>query len=106
MKNSERVMNTSKQNQKIARAVAEWAYSGKNWKVCRDIYEAYKNPSVYKVRAWERCKALCAEMGGFNLVISAAGVQTFSVVFTFTDEETGVVCYAYITRDYDRFCEA
>lgn len=106
MTNSERVANTSKRGQKIAREAAEFAYSGRNWKVCRDIYEAYKTPSVYKVRAFERCKALCAEMNGFDLVISAAGCQTFSVVFSFMDEETGVLCYAYITRDYDRFCEA
>ena len=106
MKNSEMVKNTSRKNQRIAREAAEYAYSGRSWKVCRDIYEAYKSPSVYKVRAFRRCQELCEEMNGFDLVIASHGVQTFSVVFTFINEETGVVCYAYITRDYDRFCEA
>ena len=94
---------TSRKDRKIAVEACEWAYSPRNWKLSRDIYEAYKTPSVYKVRAWERCKRLCAEMGGFDLAISAAGCQTFSVVFKYTDSETGELCCAYITRDYDRF---
>ena len=71
-----------------------------------DIYSAYKNPSVYKVRAWNWCKELCREMHGYDLIISAAGCQTFSVVFTFNERGTGRKCYAYITRDYNRFCYA
>ena len=95
---------TAKKDRRIARRAAEWAYSDRNWKHYHDIYEAYKNPSIYKVRAWNRCKDLCARMNGWGLTISAAGVQTFSVVFSYPDEVTGEICYAYITRDYDRFC--
>ena len=105
MKNSiSSVENTKKRDQKIARAAAEYAYSGKSWKACRDLYDAYKNPSIYKRRAFQRCVDLCNSMNGFNLLISSYGVQTFSVVFEYPDEETGELCYAYITRDYDRFC--
>ena len=98
------IENTSKKNQRIARDAASWAYSGRNWKNYKDIFEAYKNPSIRKVRAFEYCKNLCAELNGFDLVIPAAGCQTFSVCFKFYDE--GRLCYAYITRDYDRFCYA
>ena len=103
---NQKIKNTSKQGQRIARNAAEFAYSGRAWKQFRDIYEAYKNPSIYKVRAWNYCKELCKEMHGFDLVISAAGVQTFSVVFKFKERGTGRLCYAYITRDYNRFCYA
>lgn len=103
MKNNS-FMNTKPRDQRIARAAAEYAYSGKSWKVFTDIYQAYRTPSIYKVRAWNRCLELCREMNGYDIVISAAGCQTFSVCFKFTDPDTGRRCYAYITRDYDRFC--
>ena len=101
-----RIANTSTRGQKIARAAAEYAYSGKSWKNYKDIFEAYKNPSIYKIRAFENCKELCAKMHGFDLVISAAGCQTFSVCFKFRENGTRKLCYAYITRDYNRFCYA
>ena len=100
------IKNTSRKNQRIARAAAEYAYSGKSWKNYHDIFEAYKNPSVYKVRAFEYCKELCGKLHGYDLIISAAGCQTFSVCFKFRERGTGRPCYAYITRDYDRFCYA
>ena len=101
-----RIKNTSKQGQKIARAAAEFAYSGRSYKLYTDIYQAYKNPSIYKVRAWNYCKELCKRMHGFDIVIPAAGMQTFSVVFKFKERGTGRPCYAYITRYYSRFCYA
>jgi len=96
---------TKARDARIARAAATYAYSGKSWKCYHDIYEAYKTPSVYKVRAFWRCKNLCREFNGYDLVISAAGCQTFSVCFKFNAPD-GRLCYAYITRDYDRFCYA
>jgi hypothetical protein len=103
--NHERVINTTKQNQKIARAAAETAYSHRDW-TYETLWDAYEKPSFAKAKAWKYCVDLCREMGGFDMVISARNCMVFSVVFTFVDNETGVVCYAYITRDYDRFCEA
>ena len=102
----EMVMNTSKANQRIARAAAEFAYSGNKWNVCRTLDEAYGRYSTAKARAYEYCRRLYDEMGGFDFVISSHNCMVFSVCFKFIDDETGVLCYAYITRDYDRFCEA
>ena len=103
---NERIKNTSKRDQNIARARAEYAYSVKCWKNYSDIWEAYKNPSVYKVWAFMHCQELCKKMHGFDLVIPAAGCQTFSVCFKFREKGTRKLCYAYITRDYERFCYA
>ena len=101
-----RIKNTSNKGQKIARAAAEYAYSGRAYKSYTDIFQAYKNPSKYKVEAWNYCKELCKRMHGFDIVIPAAGMQTFSVVFKFRERGTRKLCYAYITRDYNRFCYA
>lgn len=98
-------MNTSRKDQKIARAAAEYAYSSRRW-TYEDIFEAYSNPSEAKIRAWHRCQDLCRRMGGRDLIISSKNTMKFSVVFKFFDEETGELCYAYITADYDRFCKA
>lgn len=98
-------MNTSRKDQKIARAAAEYAYSNRRW-TYEDIFEAYNNPSAAKIRAWHRCQDLCRRMHGTNLIISSRNTMKFSVVFMFPDEETGELCYAYITADYDRFCKA
>jgi hypothetical protein len=94
---------TSTHDRKIAHDAAEFAYNNRRY-TCDDIYKAYKNPSIYKVRAWQYCQRLCAELNGWDLIISAHGCQTFSVVFTYEHPETGVISYAYITRDYNRFC--
>ena len=98
------IKNTSKKNQRIARSAAEWAYSGRPWKVARDIFEAYGRPSAAKVRAWEYCKQLCAEMDGYDLIICGWNCMKFSAYFKFFDGDK--LCYAYITADYDRFCYA
>ena len=98
-----RVENTSKRGQKIAREAAARAY--KHPENCyNDIFQVYKSPSIYKIRAFERCKALCHKMRGKNLLISSASCQAFSVVFEYVDKATGAMCFAYITKDYDRFC--
>ena len=102
---NERIKNTSKAGQKKAREAAVFAYAHKAW-TYDDIYSAYKKPSVYKVRAWNWCKELCREMHGYDLIITGASRFAFSVVFTFNERGTGRKCYAYITRDYNRFCYA
>lgn len=100
---NQRIKNTSSQGQKIAKAACEWAYSGRPT-VYHDIYEAYERPSVYKVRAWNYCKELCKKMHGFDLVICGKNSMKFSAMFQFVERGTGALCYAYITKDYDRFC--
>lgn len=97
------IENTSRRHQTIARQNAEYAYNNRRW-TYGDIFEAYSKPSTAKVRAWEYCKQLCKEVNGHDIIISARGCQTFSVCFKF--EDNGRPCYAYITRDYDRYCYA
>lgn len=69
-----------------------------------DIYSAYERPSIYKVRAWNECRALCAALNGFNLRITGHNCMAFTVKFEFTHPENGALCTAWITKDYDRFC--
>ena len=97
------IYHTSTTERKKAKAACEWAYAHREW-TYRDIYSAYGKPSFEKVRAWEYCKNLCAEMDGFDMLISARNVFAFSVCFQYVEKTTGVLSYAYITRDYNRFC--
>lgn len=99
------IENTTKTNQRIARQAAATAYGHPQY-TYRSIWEAYENPSWNKQKAWNYCKELCNKLNGFDLVISSRNTFSFSAVFSFNDPETGVLCYAYITKDYDRYCEA
>lgn len=94
---------TSAKNQRIARAACEYAYNHTQYNY-HDIRDAYKNPSVAKTRAWEYCKTLCKSLNGFDLIISGKNCMVFSVCFKYVDKKTGALAYAYITRDYNRFC--
>jgi len=76
-----------------------------NWNACADIYEAYKNPSVYKVKAFNFWKDFARKIEARNLTIVAHGVQTFSLTFDFDHPETNEPCKAYITRDCNRFAK-
>lgn len=100
----EKIANTKKKDQRIARANAEYAYNNRRW-THEDLYYAYERPSYAKQRAWQYCKDLRNELGGWDMLVSSHNTFSFSVVFKFLDED-GRLCYAYITRDYDRFCYA
>lgn len=104
MTNSERINNTSKRDQRIARERATAAFSRPAW-LYDDIYAAYSRPSFAKVRAWEYCKRLCAECNGWGLAIASKNSMVFTAVFQFEGED-GKPAVAYITRDYDRFAYA
>lgn len=104
MTNNERINNTSKRDQRIARDAAAYAYTNRRW-TYRTLWEAYDRPSVNKERAWSYCENLCREMKGHDLLISSRNTMVFSVVFQFEDEN-GKPAVAYITRDYDRFAYA
>lgn len=96
---------TKKADQRRAREAATWAYQNRRW-TYTDIYDAYEKPSVYKVRAWDYCKRLCAEKNGRDLIITGKNCMKFSAVFKFKEEGTGRDCFAYITKDYDRYAYA
>lgn len=70
-----------------------------------DIYDAYKNPSIYKIRAWNYCKEMCNKYGGYNLKINSYNCQSFTCTFEFVHPIDGNLCVAYLTRDYSRFCD-
>ena len=61
------------------------------------IYKAYSRPSVYKVRAWERCEDIMQEYDGYNLRVVGYNSQTFSAAFT-TDTDFYVITKSYIYR--------
>lgn len=100
-----KIENVSKKNQRIAKAAAEHAYNNRRW-TYNSIWEAYERPSAAKVAAWDYCRDMCKALGGWDMIISSKNTSVFSVVFTFAEPSTGAICYAYITRDYDRFCYA
>ena len=93
---------------RAARNAYPWYKRGGDYRgvFATDIHSAYGKPSYAKVAAFEYCRNLCASLDGWGLKILAHGCQTFSVGFEFCDPETGVVRFAYITRDYNSTCEA
>ena len=72
---------------------------------CKSLYKAYRNPSQYKENAFSYCFSLMHEKAGFDLRIIGHNCMTFSIGFQYIDNETGIVMFAYITRDYNRFFE-
>ena len=75
------------------------------WNSCDDIYEAYKNPSIYKVNAFNNWKNFVRKIKGNDFFITAHGMQTFSLTFEFAHPETGELCKAWITKDNNRFAK-
>lgn len=67
-----------------------------------NLYECYANPSAAKRDAMDYCLRLCRDLNGTDLRIIGYNCMVFSVGFVFTDEN-GRKCFAYITRDYDRY---
>ena len=49
------------------------------------IYKAYTRPSVYKVRAWERCEDIRHEFGGYSLRVVSHNCHKFTAAFTSDD---------------------
>lgn len=73
---------------------------------CDDIYDAYKEPSVYKVRAFNYWVRAYKELNGkYGIRILSHNSQSFSLGFVFEDAVTGVLKFAYITKDYNRVCD-
>jgi len=66
-----------------------------------DIWDAYEKPSIYKVRAWERCKGLAVELDGTTPLILGKNTMQFSVGFI--GYVNGLKAFIYITKDYNRY---
>lgn len=54
------------------------------------IYKAYGRPSIYKVRAFERCEDIRDEYNGYSLRIVGHNSSAFSTAFT-TDTDFYVI---------------
>lgn len=61
------------------------------------IYKAYDRPSVYKVRAFERCEEIRDEYNGYSLRIVGHNSSQFSAAFT-TDTDFYVITKDNIYR--------
>lgn len=77
----------------------QYVHSYRNTKL-EDVYGRYSNA---KARAFRYCEELCRELNGYDLCITAHNTMTFTVGFEFPHPETGEVCVAKITRDYNYF---
>lgn len=69
----------------------------------RGIYDAYKTPSVYKVRAWNDIRDMCARMGGTGLTVLGANCMKYSAAFKAVED--GVEKLFYFTADNDYVIE-
>lgn len=61
------------------------------------IYKSYSRPSVYKVRAWERCKDIMQKSNGNSLRVVSYNCFTFTAAFV-TDTDFYVITKANIYR--------
>ena len=66
------------------------------------LEDCYNNASCNKYQAMEYCKNLMNKYNGHNLKIIGYNCMQFSVGFEFV--ENGSLCFAFITKDYDRYC--
>ena len=67
-----------------------------------NLYNCYNKPSCNKIRAMQYCEDLCTKYNGTDLTIIGYNCMQFSVGFLFYED--GKNYFAYITKDYDRFC--
>lgn len=69
------------------------------------LWDVYGRFSQAKRNAFDYCVDLMNELNGCDLRIISYNSQAFTVGFLFNHPETGRECFAYITKDYNRFCE-
>lgn len=99
----EQAIKAAKEDKKNARiASAHFEY----WKQSSadsldDVYGSY---SIFKARAWQYCKELMWDLRGYGLRVLSFNSQAFTVGFMFEDPDTSEAMFAYITKDYNRFC--
>lgn len=70
-----------------------------------ELYQVYGSYSRKKQAALDYCKELQLKYNGFNGKIIGFNSHFFSYGFEFTDAGTGVLCFAFITREHNRYCE-
>lgn len=75
-------------------------YKSYKWSNMYDLYDLYKNPSIYKNRAYNYCLDLYTKLNGYDFKIIGGNCSTFSVGFKFMEND--IEYFAYITKDYNR----
>lgn len=68
------------------------------------IWEAYKSPSMYKIRAWEWCQTDCRENDGHGLCITAWNTSKFTAAYFCYHHETAKQCLVVHTADNVYWC--
>lgn len=89
--------STERQRQRTAKANIR-TYENSRATKLSDVYGRY---SAEKARAFRYCEQLCEKLGGENLRILSHNTFIFTAGFTFTDADTGVVKFMFITPNYD-----
>ena len=70
-----------------------------------ELWQVYGRFSHEKAKELEKCKQLAYSLDGERFRIVHHNCHKFTVGFEFPNPETGAMCFAYITRDADRFIE-
>lgn len=68
------------------------------------IWASYGNPSIYKVRAWEWCKASCRDDSGHGLCVTGWNMAKFTCAYFCSHHETGEQCLIVRTADNIYWC--
>ena len=68
-----------------------------------ELYHVYGRFSRAKINAMDYCKELMHSLNGTDLRICSHNDHSFSVGFEFPIPATGELCFAYITKSYDRY---
>lgn len=88
---------------RIRAAADRYIYYKKSRVDClEDVYTTY---SKAKQHAYDYCLRLCAKYNGHEFRIISANTCSFSVGFEFEHPETGLLMFAYITKDYNSVTE-
>lgn len=63
--------------------------------------DVYATCSTEKHRAYNYCRCLCDDLGGWGFAITSANTFSFCVMFYFEHPETGEIMLAHITPTYN-----
>ena len=67
------------------------------------LWNVYGRFSNNKAEAYTRCLNLMDNLGGSRIRILSHNSHSFTVGFEFPHPATGELCFAYITKSYDRY---
>lgn len=70
-----------------------------------DLSHAYDRYSTAKAQAWRYCENLMEKHDGWGLRVISHNCFMFTAGFMFTDPETGVLKFMYVTKTSDTAVE-